>query len=113
MLSSPNKPAKFLKEVSLPGQGSIEVKTGEETDNVFLIKYTSYTDPSSFLSLNLESLETSVFFVNKALQMQTGYNASDYISDYVTYKSKHDGTEVPLTIIRKKSVLPSLDKAPP
>tara|TARA_B110000285_G_C15027249_1_gene564815 strand:- start:700 stop:1011 length:312 start_codon:yes stop_codon:yes gene_type:complete len=90
-LSSPNKPAKFLKEVNLPGQGSVEVQTGDYADNIFLIKYTSFIDPSSFLSLNLQSLETSVFFVNKDMQKQTGYNPSDYTSDYVIYKSKKDG----------------------
>ena len=87
------------------------MQTGEPGDNIFLMKYTSYTDPSTFLSLNFNTLETSVFFQNKALTNATGYNASDYTSDYITYKNK-DGTDVPLTIIRKKSVLPSLDHAP-
>jgi len=42
---------------------------------------------------------------------KTGYHEEDYISDYITYKSS-DGTEVPMTIIRKKSTLPSLDQPP-
>jgi prolyl oligopeptidase len=42
---------------------------------------------------------------------KTGYNEDDYISDYTSFKSK-DGTTVPMTIIRKKSVLPSLDSVP-
>lgn len=38
-------------------------------------------------------------------------NLSDFTTDQAWFDSK-DGTKVPMFLIRKKSVLPSLDKAP-
>ena len=43
------------------------------------------------------------------LAQKTNYNPDDFTSDYVHFESK-DGTKVPLTIIRRKDVLPSLDE---
>ena len=42
---------------------------------------------------------------------QTGYNPEDFITDQIWFTSK-DGTEVPAFVIRKKSVLPSIDSEP-
>lgn len=41
----------------------------------------------------------------------TGYDPDEFVSDYIHFTSK-DGTQVPLSIIRKKNVLPSLSEAP-
>lgn len=41
----------------------------------------------------------------------TGIKPEDYITDQLWYKSK-DGTEIPMFVTRKKSVLPSLDARP-
>lgn len=73
MTTDQNK-ATFLKDIELPGEGAIEVNTGESNDNVFLIKYTSYISPGVFLSLNLDSLELTQFFSDKAMINATGYN---------------------------------------
>jgi len=47
MLSNTNK-AILLKDVALPEVGSIEVSTGEPHENIFLIKFTSYTTMAKF-----------------------------------------------------------------
>lgn len=78
---------------------------------MFLFEYNSYTVPSTFYSLNLVTFELENFWHNKQLFDKTGYNPEEYLSDYTTYKSK-DGTIVPMTVIRKKSVLPTLDSKP-
>ena len=58
-----NGPFKLLKEVDLPGRGSIKIETGEkETDTTFIFEYSSYTVPTTFYSLNMESYEVSKFW---------------------------------------------------
>jgi len=52
------------------------------------------------------SLET--FFDSKFFKQKTGYDPEDFVSDHVEFESK-DGTKVPLSIIRKKDTLPSLE----
>lgn len=41
----------------------------------------------------------------------SGINLEDFVTDQVFYESK-DGTKVPMFIVRKKSVLPSIDETP-
>ena len=105
-------PFELLHNVKMPGRGSITIQTGEDhKDDTFLFEYSSFTSPTSFYRLNLHSYFLEQFWFNKPLLEKTGYNESNFISDYTQYKSK-DGTIVPMTIIRKKSVLPSLDMVP-
>lgn len=45
------------------------------------------------------------------IKTEMGYNPDDFITDQVWYTSK-DGTQVPAFVIRKKSLLPSIDASP-
>jgi prolyl oligopeptidase len=67
--------------------------------------------PTTFFRLNMETLNLERFWQNKELVDKTGYNEDEFVSDLTHFKSK-DGTSVPITIIRKKSILPSLDTPP-
>jgi prolyl oligopeptidase len=107
-----NGPFELLSNIKMPGRGTITIQTGEKNeDDVFLFEYSSYTSPVSFYSLNLHSYYLEQFWFNKQLLEKSGYKEDLFTSDYTQYKSK-DGTIVPMTIIRKKSVLPTLDTVP-
>lgn len=97
----------LLSDIIMPGRGSTEIKTGETPENAFIFKFTSYTNPGSYYRLDLDTHKLERFYRNKQFLDKTGYNPDDYIDDYIMFPSK-DGTMVPMTIIRKKSVLPSL-----
>jgi prolyl oligopeptidase len=62
-----------------------------------------------FYRLDLENFNLEKIYDNHLLAQKTNYNPDDFTSDYVHFESK-DGTKVPLTIIRRKDVLPSLDE---
>jgi prolyl oligopeptidase len=108
-LTSHEAEAKLLHEVPLPGRGQIEDETsGDSDENFYLFTYQTYTQPTQFYKLDLENYNLETIFDNHFLMEKTGYNPNDYVSDFIHFTSK-DGTEVPLSIIRKKEVLPSLD----
>lgn len=102
----------MLHEVPLPGRGSIEDETsGEDDENFYLFSYQTYTRPTEFYRLDLQSFNLEKIYDNHFLTEKTGYNPDDFTSDYVQFESK-DGTKVPLSIIRRKDVLPSVEEAP-
>lgn len=106
------KALELISEVKMPGRGEIEIHTGDTiADNAFVFSYISYTVPGSYYRLDLDSIKLERFYRNKAFFDKTGYKEDEYIDEYIQYPSK-DGTMVPMTIIRKKSVLPDLSHPP-
>jgi prolyl oligopeptidase len=110
-LNEKDEKAHFLHQVELPGRGSIEDETsGGPEENFYLFSYQTYTDPATYFRLDLDNYKLETLFDSKFFKEKTDYDPEDYISDHILFKSK-DGTDVPLTIIRKKDVLPTLDSA--
>lgn len=72
--------------------------------------FNSYTDPGSAFRLDMDTL-TQEKVLSSKFATSTGIKPEDYITDQLWYKSK-DGTEIPMFVTRKKSVLPSLDARP-
>lgn len=101
------KEPELLSDIEMPGRGAIDIKTGDTPENAFVFKFVSYTVPGSYYRLDLDTLKIERFYRNKQFIDKSGYNPDDYVDDYIMYPSK-DGTMVPMTIIRKKSVMPSL-----
>lgn len=101
--------AKMMFEIPLPGVGSVKRVTGRYNESMAYFDFASFTNPGCFFGLD---------FAEKGLQpkklWQTkvdGYNPDLFQTDRVFYNSK-DGTRIPLFLIRKKSVLPSVDSTP-
>jgi prolyl oligopeptidase len=97
----------------MPGVGSFsDQTTGEPDENLFLFSFSTFTKPSSYYRLDMETYQLNEFYKpsNEFLK-STGLNPDDLIYDLVEFKSK-DGTMVPLSIIRKKETLPSLGTPP-
>jgi prolyl oligopeptidase PreP (S9A serine peptidase family) len=76
-----------------------------------LFTYQTYTRPSVFYKLDLDSFNLEKVYDNHFLAQNSNYDAEDFTSDYVHFESK-DGTSVPMTIIRRKDVLASVSEAP-
>lgn len=105
-INRPGEKAKLLHEVDLPERGSISDE--QASDNSLLFSYQTYTEPTKFMSLNMGDYSLETFFDSKFFKEKLHYDPDDYISDHVEFKSK-DGAMVPLSIIRKKDTLPSLE----
>lgn len=102
-------PAKLVKEVAMPGYGAVPVSAGGHHDYEWFFKFQTYTDPGSVYRLDMESYE--VKSLRRPRLEHLSLNLTDFTTDQAWYESP-DGTKVPMFLIRKKSVLPSLDKAP-
>jgi prolyl oligopeptidase PreP (S9A serine peptidase family) len=89
-----------LHEVKLPEKGTITSFAGDIDENMFLFKLETYTNPGDFYRLDLNHYELELFFKDKEYKTVTGYDSRNFEVDHITYKSK-DGTEVPMTLVRK------------
>ena len=83
-----------------------EFKPAAVNDKEFFFDFMSFTDPGS--SYQVDMTNFSVKPVRKSLFAESSkLNLGDFITDQVFYKSK-DGTSIPMSIVRKKSTLPTL-----
>jgi len=98
-------PAKFLRELSLPGLGSAGGFGGKRKDTETFYSFTSFTVPGTIYRLDLTSGESSVF-----REPHVDFHPGDYETKQVFYKSK-DGTRVPMFITHKRGL--KLDGANP
>ena len=87
-----------LKEISLPGLGSVSGFSGTKDDKVLYYSYTNYNTPSSIYSYDVTNSESSLY-----RRPDLDFDSSAYISEQVFFKSK-DGTKIPMFITRHKDV---------
>ena len=67
----------------------------------------SFTDPGSLYRVDMDTFE-----VKQIAKTELGaLKVEEFITDQVWYKSK-DGTRIPMFVIRKKSVLQSMEDIP-
>jgi len=93
-------PLKYVRDIELPGLGSVKKTWGNNTE--FFFGYTSFSDPGSQYRVDMKN-----FNVERIYTTKLSINAPDvteFTTDRVEYKSK-DGTMIPMFIVRKKSVL--------
>lgn len=88
----------FVREVALPGLGSVGGFGGKRQDTETFYSFTSFTTPTTLYRYDLTSGESTLF-----RQPNVDFNPDDYETQQVFCTSK-DGTQVPLFITHKKGL---------
>lgn len=89
---------KLIREVALPEIGSVGGVSGKAGDSQAFFSFTSFLRPSTVYSLDMNTLNISVF---KAPTLD--FNPELYTTEQVWYNSK-DGTRVPMFITHRKDM---------
>jgi prolyl oligopeptidase len=96
MFSLDGKP---LRELELPGIGSVQGFEGERKDTESFYGFVSFTNPGTIYRYDFKTGKSTIFRQPKI----AGFNPNDYETRQVFYKSK-DGTRVPMFITHKKGL---------
>ena len=89
---------KELREVELPGVGSIWGFGGRRDAKETFYYFSGYTTPGSVYRYNLENDESSVF-----AQPEVDFDPAKYETKQVFYQSK-DGTRIPMFLTHRKGI---------
>lgn len=89
---------KFVREVELPGIGSVSGFNGKRNDTETFYSFTSFTTPGTIYRYDMVSGKSQVF-----RQPKVDFNPAEYETKQVFYRSK-DGTQVPMFITHKKGI---------
>ncbi|MHA6279052.1 prolyl oligopeptidase family serine peptidase [Salinimicrobium sp. CAU 1759] len=87
---------KLVREVDLPGIGTVGGFGGEKDEKDLYYSYTNYVTPGSIYKYNVESGTSELY--NRP---DVNFNPDNYTSEQVFYTSK-DGTKIPMIITYKK-----------
>ena len=87
---------KLIREVDLPGLGSVGGFGGEKEDKELYFSFTNYNTPGSTFKYDVESGIYELYW-----KPNIDFNPENYTSEQVFYSSK-DGTKVPMIITYKK-----------
>ena len=88
----------FVREIVLPGIGSVGGFSGKRADRETFYSFTSFTVPGTIYRLDFETDKSAVFRSAKV-----DFNPDDYETKQVFYSSK-DGTKVPMFITHGKGL---------
>ena len=89
---------KLVREVKLPGIGSVSGFSGKKEATDLYFSFTNYTNPSTIYKFNPKEGASEVYS-----KPEIDFNSDNYISKQVFYTSK-DGTKVPMIITHKKGI---------
>ena len=89
---------KTVREIALPGIGSVGGLQGKKDDTETFFSFTGYTTPTTIYRLNLKDGKSSVF-----RQPKVAFDPADYETRQQFYTSR-DGTKVPMFIVSKKGL---------
>jgi prolyl oligopeptidase len=89
---------KLVRDVQLPGVGSVGGFDGKAKDAVLYYSFANYNTPGSIYAYDPATGESKVHF-----KPAVKFNSDDYESKQVFYTSK-DGTKVPMIITHKKGL---------
>ncbi|WP_236972064.1 prolyl oligopeptidase family serine peptidase [Membranihabitans marinus] len=87
-----------LKQISLPGTGSVGGFGGKKEDEEFYYTYTSFIYPPTIFKYDMESGESEKYF-----ESDLAFNPEEYEEKQVSYPSL-DGTMVSMFIVHKKGL---------
>jgi len=90
---------KLIREVALPGLGSVGGLGGKKEATTIYYSFTNYNTPSSSYSYNVEDGTSELYW-----SPNIDFDPDQYISEQVFYTSK-DGTKVPMMITYKKGLI--------
>lgn len=96
---------KLVREVKLPGIGTVAGLSGKRGESETFYSFTGFTTPTTIYRLNLKTGQSTVF-----RQPKVDFNPADYETRQQFYTSR-DGTKVPMFIVSKKGL--KLDGANP
>jgi prolyl oligopeptidase len=88
----------FIKEIELPGPGSLSGFGGKKSDSITFYSFTSFTYPSTIFKYDVTKQVSEVYF-----QPEIDFNFDDYESKQIMFTS-NDGTKVPMFITHKKGL---------
>ncbi len=88
----------FVREVELPGIGSVGGFNGKREDTETFYIFTSFTTPGTIYRYDMVTGKSTVY-----RQPEVDFNADNYETKQIFYKSK-DGTQVPMFIVHKKGI---------
>ncbi len=89
---------KCIREIQLPGIGSVGGFSGKKVDETLYYTFTNYTTPTTIYSFKINSGKSEIYQKPKV-----DFKPEDYISTQIFYPSK-DGTKIPMIITHKKNV---------
>ena len=89
---------KLVREVALPGLGTVGGPTGRDDEDEAYFSFTSYTTPTSIFKTSVKTGATSLYF-----QVKVPADLTPYTVSQVFYPSK-DGTRVSMFIVHRKDM---------
>ena len=89
----------FVREVELPGIGSVSGFEGKRKDHETFYAFTGFTAPTTIYRYEVAAGKSATF-----RRPKVDFNPADYETKQVFYKSK-DGTRVPMFIVHKKGLI--------
>ncbi|MGB5273917.1 MAG: prolyl oligopeptidase family serine peptidase [Flavobacteriaceae bacterium] len=89
---------KLVREVKLPGVGSVSGFGGKKEEKEIYFSFTNYIIPGSSYQFQVETGEYKLYW-----KPEIDFNPEDYESKQIFYHSK-DGTKVPMIITSKKGL---------
>ena len=88
----------FVKDIALPGLGSVSGISGTPDDDEAFFSFTSYTQPTAIYNLDAGTGDVKLFKKPKV-----EFDLENYVTKQVFYASK-DGTKIPMFITHKKDL---------
>ncbi|MFC5512578.1 prolyl oligopeptidase family protein [Massilia jejuensis] len=89
---------KPLREIALPGIGSVSGFTGKRGDSETFFSFTGFTTPTTIYRMDMKSGKTSIF-----RQPKVDFDPNAYETRQQFFTSR-DGTRVPMFIVSKKGL---------
>jgi len=93
-----DKNGKLIREITLPGKGSIGGFNGKKEEKELYFSFSNYIMPGTIYKFNADSGKSELYQKPKVK-----FNPEDYVSEQVFYTSK-DGTKIPMMINYKKGI---------
>ncbi len=93
-----NMEGKLVRDVQLPGIGTVGAFGGKKSEKTLYYSFTNYITPGATYSFDAESGLSSLY--KKPI---IDFNSENYVSEQVFYTSK-DGTKIPMIITYKKGL---------
>ncbi|TQD40671.1 prolyl oligopeptidase family serine peptidase [Haloflavibacter putidus] len=98
MVKQYDREGNLVREVELPGVGSVGGFGAKKEEKELYYSFTNYITPGSIYKYDIESGESELY-----RKPEIDFNSEDYESKQVFYTSK-DGTKIPMIITHKKGI---------
>ena len=89
---------KLIREVALPGIGTVSGFGGEKEDTELYYSITTFTAPTAIYSFDVKSGESKLY-----MRPEVAFNPDDFTTEQIFFTSK-DGTRVPMFVSYKKGL---------